>query len=328
MQDSDKRMSIRPFDWRDLPSLRRYRKQSVFLNSALLLTRGPLIMAGSMLSSLTPSAGIFTSVSTDNGEIRLPLIGQIIHSAGDQVAQLTFLSPEDAMESPAFPDLLEHLSTKAIERGALRLLAEANEGSLAYEALRQNTFAIYARQRIWRIDNQPTKPQTSLPWHVASDKDLIAVRSLHNNIVPGLVQQVEPFPEVRLHGMVYREKEEILAYVELKYGRKGIYAQPFIDPDAERLVPEMMKLLPHVPNRRGRPVYACVRSYNSWMESAFDDMAAREGPTQAVMVKHLAIPQKAVRAFVLPALESGHPEATVPLAHSKAAHAQVVQSEK
>jgi hypothetical protein len=321
-------MSIRPFDWRDLSSLHRYRKQSVFLNSALLLTRGPLMMAGSMLSSLTPSAGIFTSVSTDNGDIRQPLIGQIIHSAGDQIAQLTFLSPEDAMVSPALLDLLEHLSAQAIERGALRLLAEANEGSLAYEALRQNTFAIYTRQRIWCIDSQPTDSQVSLSWQVATDKDLIAVRSLHNNIVPGLVQQVEPFPEERLHGMVYREMGEILAFVELKYGHKGIYAQPFIDPDAEHLVPDLIRLLPHVPNRRSRPVYVCVRSYNSWMESAFDDMTAQEGPSQAVMVKHLAIPQKAVRAYVIPTLESGHPEATVPMVHSNVAHTQVVQSEK
>jgi hypothetical protein len=321
-------MSIRPFDWRDLPSLHRYRKQSVFLNSALLFTRGPMIIAGSMLSSLTPSVGIFTSVSTDNGDIRHPLIGQVIHTAGDQVAQLTFLSPEDAMQSPALLDLLEHLSAKAIERGALRLLAEADEGSLAYEVLRQNTFAIYTRQRIWRIDTEPTQPQTSLSWQVATDKDLIAVRSLHNNIVPGLVQQVEPFPEERLHGMVYHEKGEILAFVELKYGHKGIYAQPFIDPDAEHLVPELVKLLPNVPNRRARPVYACVRSYNSWLESAFDEMAAQEGPSQAVMVKHMAMPQKAARAFVLPALESGHPEATVPMVHSSVAPTQVVQSEK
>lgn len=320
-------MSIRPFDWRDLPALHRYRKQSVFLNNALLLTRGPMLVAGSMLSSLASAVGIFTSVSTDNGDIRHSLIGQIIHTSGSQVALLTFLSPEEAMESPALPDLLEHLSAQTIERGALRLLAEVSEGGKAYEALRRATFAVYTRQRIWRIDNNPASLQTALPWQVATEKDLIPVRSLHNNIVPGLVQQVEPFSEERLHGMVYRHKGEIVAFVELKYGHKGIYAQPFIYPDAEQLVPELMGWLRHVPNRRSRPVYVCVRSYNAWLESALEEVAAQQGPRQAVMVKHLAVPQKALRNYVIPTLESGHPEATAPMVRSGAAHSRVVQSD-
>ena len=37
------------------------------------------------------------------------------------------------------------------ERGALRLLADVDEQTLAFEALRKCGFAIYNRQRVWRL---------------------------------------------------------------------------------------------------------------------------------------------------------------------------------
>lgn len=309
-------MSIRPLDWRDIPALYRYRKQCVFLNSALLLTRGAHAFAGSLLSYLAPASGIFTSVSTNNSDTKYILIGQVIHPPASQTAQLTFLMPEEAMESNSLSELLDHLSVQVIEHGAFRLLAEIDERSRAYESLRSTSFSIYARQRVWCIpDSSPGQDQL-VSWQVASEQDLIPVRSLYNNTVPGLVQQVEPFPVERLNGMVFRQGEDVLAYIELKYGHHGIYAQPFIDPDAEHLVPGLWELLPQVPHRRSRPVYLCIRSYNSWLESSLEDFGAESGPLQAVMVKHLAVPQKAVRSFALPALEGGHPEITAPISQS------------
>lgn len=320
-------MNLRPFDWRDLPALHRYRKRCVFLNSALLLTRGSHAFAGSVLSYLTPAAGIYTSVSTHNGDTAHRLIGQVIHTPGTQVAQMTFLSPDEALESAALPELIDYLSLQAVDRGAFRLLAEVDEHSQAYASLRTTSFAIYARQRIWQIDAPLSEEPVSLPWQEASELDLISVRSLYNNTVPGLVQQVEPFPVERLNGMVYRQDDEVLAYLELKYGPRGIYVQPFVHPDAGHLVPGLLELLPHVPHRRSRPVYLCIRSYNSWLETALEEDGAQAGPRQAVMVKHLAMPQKVVRSYALSALEGGHPEVTAPIAQSQPAQSRIVQKD-
>lgn len=320
-------MSIRPFDWRDIPALHRYRKQCVFLDSSLLLTRGSHVFAGSLLSFLTPASGIFTSVSTNNGDTKHILIGQAIHLQGAQTAHLTFLAPEQALESSAIPELLDHLSVQSIEHGAFRLLAEIDESHPGYEALRSTSFAIYARQRVWRIDPPPVDGEEFSMWQVASDQDLIPVRALYNNTVPGLVQQVEPFPVERLNGMVCRQGEDVLAYIELKYGHNGIYAQPFIDPDAEHLVPHLLELLPQVPHRRSRPIYLCIRSYSSWLEPALETFSAEPGPRQAVMVKHLAVPQKAVRTFALPALEGGHPEITAPISQGQPVQSRLAQKE-
>jgi len=308
---------IRPFDWRDLPALHRYRRHSIFLHSSLLLTRGPLLFSGALLSSLTPAAGIFTSVCISDGETDQVIIGQIIHPPSSQCAQLTFLAPDDALDSGELPSLLDHLIAQMGERGAFRLLADVDERSQAYEALRQAGFAIYTRQRIWQLKGEVSDQGGSTSWRVATGRDVVGVRSLYYNLVPGLVQQVEPFPADRLNGLVYRKEDEILGYVELKYGHRGIWAQPFVHPDAEEVADHLPAMIKHIPARRGRPVYLCVRSYQAWLETAIEDLGAEASPRQAVMVKHLMVPQKAVRTFNLPALEGGHAEVTAPIARSE-----------
>lgn len=310
-------MKIRAFDWRDLPTLHRYRRQSIFLHSSLLLTRGPVLISGALLSTLSPATGIFTSVSIADGDGGQVLIGQTVHTPGSQCAQLTFLVPDAALNSAALPALLEHLSAQAVEHGALRLVAEVEERTQAFEALRRVGFATYARQHIWRVDEQPSPEPKASGWRPATERDLIAVRSLYNNLIPGLVQQVEPFPAERLHGMVYQQDDDVLAYVELKYGHRGIWAQPFIHPDVEEVSQCVTGLLRNLPIRPNRPVFVCIRSYQSWLEVALDDLGAEPLSHQAIMVKHLAVPQKAFRSYPLPALEGGHPEVSAPISGAR-----------
>jgi hypothetical protein len=64
-------------------------------------------------------------------------------------------------------------------------------------------------------------------------------------------------------------------------------------------------------------VYVCIRSYQSWLEAAMEDLGAEAGPKQAVMVKHLAVQQKAARQFALPALEGGQAEISAPIVRSE-----------
>ncbi len=142
------------------------------------------------------------------------------------------------------------------------------------------------------------------------------IRSLYNNLVPALVQQVEPFASQRPKGMVYYEHGDLIAFVELKYGHRGIWAQPFVHPDAQDMAEHLFDLLNKIPNRRSRPVYICVRSYQSWLETAIEDLGAEAGPRQAVMAKQLVSQQKAARAFAIPALEGGQPEITAPVAQT------------
>ena len=310
-------MTIRPFDWRDLPVLIRYRHQGLIFDNALILTRGStLIPTGAMLFYFAPATGIFTYLSTGDHK-HDPLLGQVSHSPGSSLARISFLAPESAIEAEDLPALLEYMVVQAGGRGALHLLAEVDDRTEAFEMLRKAGFAIYVRQRIWKLNDELEQRSQDPVWQVSKDSDLIPVRVLYNNLVPGLVQQVEPPPSDPLVGLIYRRNEDLLAYIELKYGSRGILVQPLIHPDAEGVTADLVKLLLSLPNRRSRPVYICVRSYQSWIEHSLEGQGASAGPQQAVMVKHLAITQRVARSFALPALESGQPEATAPFIHSE-----------
>jgi hypothetical protein len=308
-------MTVRPFDWRDLPALHRFRQRTVFLHSELVLTRGPLLVPGALFSYLAPAMGLFTA-TVNGGESPDPIIGQVMQSPGGTSAHLTFLTPEETLRQPSVAALLENLAVISGELGAFRLLADVDERTSAFEALRRDSFSIYSRQRIWQL-NRPEngRPPVGSGWRSATSQDALPVRSLYNNLVPALVQQVEPFNPEKPRGLVYYQNGDLRAYVDLRYGHRGIWVQPFIHPDAEDVEEWFVELLQLLPARHSRPVYVCVRSYQSWLEPAVEDLGAVPGPRQAVMVKHLAQPQRARATFAMPVLESGRPEISTPIAH-------------
>ena len=62
---------------------------------------------------------------------------------------------------------------------------------------------------------------------------------------------------------------------------------PLIHPEVADVSAKIVSLVNHLPDRRNRPVYLCVRSYQAWLEPALEDLSAHTGERQAVMVKHL-----------------------------------------
>jgi hypothetical protein len=330
-------MIVRPFDWRDFPALHRYRHHCLFLDSTRVLTQGPsLVPVGTLFSYFALTSGIFTYQSHENNGSRPALIGQVIHPSGSPSAHLSFLAPKTALDSPALPALLDRLTKEIGERGAYHILADVEEDDPAFELLRRAGFAIFARQRTWKFADKPpvSKPFSGeipldppngariqqavlTPWKTGTSRDLISVRALYCNLVPGLVQQIEPSPLGRPQGLVYREGSDVMAYIEIKSGAHGIWMQPFIHPDMDNLPGRLVNLLQNLVFRRSRPVYLCIRSYQAWLESAVEDLGAEPGPCQVVMVKRLALPLKAALRYALPTLERGQPDISAPVTQSK-----------
>lgn len=314
-------MSIRPFDWRDIFAFHRWRGEGVFLHSAWMLTRGPLSMPGAMLSSLTSAGGLVTGVyQAENGD--LPLIGQAIQSGGSSWAHLLFLTPAQAINAHSLGGLHEHFAQVMTLRGALRFLADIDEQSPTFEVLRRVGYAVYSRQRIWQLPNETEVDPLphSGGWRIAVEGDLIAIRSLYHNIVPPLVQQVEPPPAAPLRGLVYQTGEALLAYVELRYGQRGIWIQPLFHPNLQNLKAVWGELIHQVPYRFSRPVYVCVRSYQAWLETVLESLGAEPSPQQAVMVKHLSISRRAVQPAAVSLLEGSQAEISVPFANVENSH--------
>lgn len=312
-------MNTRLFEWRDLLVLYRYRHHGLFLDSALVLTRGPLLVpVGALLATIAPGTEVFTYLCEGGDRREKPLVGQVTHSASYSYAHLSFLAPESAVELTYLPALFDQMAVGMGEQGAFHLLAEVDESSQASEALHKAGFAIYARQRIWRLEGEPQGEMAADTWRSCILQDGLNMRALYCDLVPGLVQQVEQQPRQRPKGMVLYRKDVLLAYVEMRYGPRGIWLQPFVHPDAQDFSGHLVRLLSCLPNRRSRPVYLCVRSYQSWLEGATEAVGAVAGSHQAVMVRHLAVSRKALQPLALPAINNTRPEPTAPIARSKA----------
>jgi hypothetical protein len=308
-------MKIRRFGWRDLALLRNYLNRGLFLDSTRVLIHGTaLIPMGAFLSFLGPSTRMFTYRCENGGESGIPLIGQLTFTSGASYARLSFLAPEDMMDQSELSALTDYMAMQMGERGAFHILAEVDESSQVFQLLHRAGFAIYARQRIWRLEGQPVGQENSVVWKPCSPTDTISIRSLYCNVVPGLVQQVEPLPKKHFRGFVHYQEGDLLAFVELKYGRNGVWVQPFIHPDAAGFDRYLLHLLQDLPSRGNRPLYICVRSYQSWLELAIERMGALPGPQQAVMVRHLALTRRVNQTYPLPAINGTRAEPTAPIA--------------
>lgn len=307
-------MSTRPFDWRDLPVLHRLRDQCVFLNDTLVLTNGAFFTsARAALSLLTLTRGVFTCKNEGCENESSVLFGEVIHNPGHVSAHLSFLAPQSAITSAGLNELVEHMAVQVGEWGAMHILAEADEQTEVFELLRQTGFGIYARQRIWKVSDGPSSGKFPGLRRAVMSRDLASVKFLYAGLVPGLVQQVEPAPANQMRGMVYYRGNELLAYVEIKYGPRGIWVQPFVHPDAGDVVEPMFLFLKDLPYRGSRPVYICVRSYQSWLADVLEGTGAQPGPSQGVMVRHLA--RRIAQTYGSLAREAAAQEPTVPVVH-------------
>jgi hypothetical protein len=212
------------------------------------------------------------------------LIGGVIHSRGESYAKLLYLAPASRLDHLALPALVEHLVAQVGEWGAFHVIAELDETSNAFPALRLAGFSVYAWQRMWDVSELRSSNDTK-DWMRARSVHRPALQSLYHQIVPQFIQPVEPLPK-NLHGLICNG--DVKCYVTLAEGVQGIVLSPLIHPEAKDVDEKLASLLTCIPNRRGRPVYLCVRSYQAWLENALEDLGARPAPRQAVMVKHLA----------------------------------------
>ena len=273
-------MTIRPLDLLDLPSLYRYRGEAVSLDSARLLTRGNPLGAVGMLAYMNPRRHVYTAVSDDGAT----LLGGITHTNGDTFAKLLYLAPASNLDLPSAPALIDHLSAQAGSWGAFHALAEVDEGSDAFPALRMSGFSVYAWQRMWDVSNIMASTNGS-SWMRVKSVSLAAIQNLYHQIVPPLLQPVEPTPKSAT-GFMCNEGPK--CFINLSMGAMGIVLYPLIHPEATDVGEKLAALVNSLPNRRSRPVYLCVRSYQAWLEPVLEDLGAKVATRQAVMVKHLA----------------------------------------
>lgn len=296
------------FAWYDLWTLYRHRAEAQCLDTTLALTRGSPVGAWSMLEHLRLDRGITTCVrrSSDGA---VPLIGQIRYAAGLPNARVAFVLPARGAEVENLPALLDRLAQHAGENGSHALLAEVEESSPVFEALRRAGFNVFTWQRVWRFYEPRHDPDApAIAWELSSELDHLSVRNLFHTLLPPLAQSAEPLPENLAEGWVYTQQQELLGYAAPVYGPRGIVVQPLLHPAVEDVPALLRGLISALPLQLGRPVYIVVRAYQSWLEKALENLGAESGERQAVLVRHLtAMARKPVFASRNNALEKHQP---------------------
>jgi hypothetical protein len=274
-------MPIRPLAFFDLPYLYSFREQAIGLDAARTLTRGNPLGAVGLFAYVNPARHIYSAIA--NGEDKC-VLGGILHSRDDAFAKLLYLAPSSKLDHPDLPALIENLSAQAGAWGAFHILAEVEETSDAFVALRKAGFSVYAWQRMWDV-SAVVETGGSFAWTRAKSVDVPLAQSLYYQIVPPLLQPVESPPR-RAAGWICNEG--VKCYVSATQGVYGIVLAPLIHPEATDVSAKLASLISNLPDRRNRPVYLCVRSYQAWLEPVLADLGAQGADRQAVMVKHLA----------------------------------------
>jgi len=289
-------MTIRPLDLLDLPVIARHRNDVLTLDSARALTRGHPLGAMGLLAYINPARHLYAAIA-NGGETAL--LGGIIHTRGESFAKLLYLAPASRLDAPQLPGLIEHLAAQAGEWQAFHVTAEVDESSDVFPAMRMAGFSVYAWQRLWDVTSiGKTGSSSGGGWRKAQPLDLTAIQSLHYQIVPPLLHPVEPAPR-RALGLIHAEN--LKSHASVTAGMYGIVLTPLIHPDENNVSERIASLVTGLAERSNRRVYLNVRSYQTWLEPALEDLGAKHAPRQAVMVKHLAR-----------LIKDGHPSRTVP----------------
>jgi hypothetical protein len=300
---------IRFFDWRDMGLVKTLGPQGVCLHAETGLIHGAHPLQEALLAYLMPGTGAPTLVWRDNGH---GTFGQIRHRSGDEQAHVLFVAPQLSAAAEGWLPVVERLAVEAAGRGAHNLIAEVSEDSAEFEALRTAGFAVYARQSLWKLAGTLPAMHNPVPLHPAGSADVIGVGTLYTNIVPRLVQQVEPVPNHR-RGYVLKRSDELIAFLDVRRGPLGIWVEPFLHPEAYDLSEALLLTCLHgIPNRNERPVYVCVRRYQDWLQDILAQAGFEAMRSQAVMVKRLVM-RVTEPLRPLPAMEGKVPNTPTPI---------------
>lgn len=294
------KLMIRPFHLRDLPLVHRLSGRGTSLHTETALIHHLHPVRGALLSLFTgghsptfvwraeesDAAGFIQLSVADEGQRgHILYLGATAAPVGDNGD-----SSPPALDENVWLPLLDQAVVKLGRRGVHSLVAEVNETGPVLPMLRRAGFAVYTRQDIWSLSHDafdaPSIPPDMLqPRRSVDDWD---IQLLYANLVPRLVQLVEPGPPLkRGDSWVLREEGELTAYVHIVEGKVATWLRlvvhPNVDTHAEQIVRAALQLQPPRPSH---PVFCNVPRYQSWLQTALQGVGFTLWGSQAVMVKH------------------------------------------
>lgn len=250
----------------------------------------------------------------------------MIHLPGNRSANLTFLLMDQSNRMEDLPALIEFLIYHAGETGALNLRAQLEENSPLFEVLRRCGFSVYGVQTLWKLPVGKSDVTPSL-WREAQSADEPGLRNLYQSLTPPVEQAAEPFQSNVDTRLVSGKQKEISLWVEYQDGPKGLYLTPVIPPATQDLAAALNDLIALV-SLVTKPAFIQVRSHQSWMQYALEEIGAEQVGRFNLLVKHLSIAQKALAPNGLRArVEQTQAKPTVPIIQNIVGESAAIKSE-
>jgi hypothetical protein len=288
---------IRPFQLRDLALVHRLGEQGVVFQTQAALTNIPHPVRRAVVHMLV--GGRHSTFVWKSDQRNAAGFAQLSWQDGNGSAHLACLATEpplsDSDDQPVIDEdvwlpLLDDLTAEAGRRGFHNLIAEAAEDGPELPILRRAGFAVYTRQDIWICDQLvgSVSLDNMMPRQSVDDWDISV---LYSNIIPGLIQSVEPNPPLDVgRNWILRENGELVALIHTYDGSVAGWMRLLIHPNAQTK-PKIIigAALQQNPPSPEHPIYCCVRRYQSWLQSSLEKAGFRPWGSQVVLVKHIAL---------------------------------------
>jgi hypothetical protein len=323
---------IRSFTLRDLALIHRLSEHLVPLHTESALTHNPHPVRDALVSMVSGDYPTLVWKSDDRdaaGFIQLQVPPESSHARIFFLGATPEIGPGESapvkssavnvrqINESVWLSLLDQAVVEVGQRGIHSLVAEVSETGSELLILRRAGFAVYTRQDIWVLESvgklEPAPVRLLRPRQATDDWD---IQLLYANIVPRLVQSVEPLPPLHSgESWVLREEGELTAFIHLYKGSLASWLRLFIHPNAEARVDEIVGAALQVARPAvAHPVFCCVRRYQSWLQGPLHRAGFSLWGSQAVMVKHTVKHQKKALAEITAVLETPGMPASAPMA--------------
>ncbi len=289
---------IRPFHLRDLPLVIRLGEQGVILEAEAALTSSPHPVRSALVNMIIGGDYATFVWRSDKGrEQAFVQIGLEQESHSARLACLGASPPSETTEGDLQIDediwlsLLDELVVVAGQHGAHNLIAEASETGPELPVLRKACFAVYTRQDIWTTQQTP-EGDIPVELRLRQSVDDWDIQVLYSNIVPGLIQSVEPTPRLdRGQNWVLYEEGELAAFIHLNAGRAATWMRLLIHPNARSKPREIIRAAARIVSPSPKNTLFCsIRRYQSWLQDPLEQAGFEIWGSQAVMIRHIAQP--------------------------------------
>ncbi len=292
-----------------------------------MLTHGNPASLGTVASCLLDPSGRFTAIIEATSSTN-HAVGQVVHLPSDRAANLTFLLMDDPGEREDLTALIDFLSYHAGETGAINLRVQLEEKHPSFEVLRRCGFSVFGVQTIWKLPSTKAGPVLSSHWRQAAPTDESIMRSLYQSLTPPVEQAAEPFQSNGDDRLVFARDAEISVWADYRDGPRGLYLAPVIPPSAQDPV-EILKTLTDLVSLVSKPAFIQIRSHQSWLQSALEEIGSQPVGRYNLLVKHLAITQKVLAPNGLRSrVERAQAKPTVPIIQSMTGDGVAVKNQE